>query len=95
MVLKCNYEESPTFASPIYFSPFMGKEIAAGEARKWSIDDMAAYVCKRVERKITSLAGGGRTGMSGEDALDAAIADYVCLIAAGWRSECDCAGSLQ
>lgn len=69
VVLKCNYEESPSFSPPIYYSPFMGKEISAGESRKWSLDDVSAFLCKRVERRIASLAAGGRTGMSGEDAL--------------------------
>jgi hypothetical protein len=52
-VLKCNYEEAGTdFAPPIYFSPFVGKEIAAGSSRKWSIDDIAAFVAIRAERKL-------------------------------------------
>src|SRR5437016_4475952 len=51
-VLKCNYEEAPDFAPPIYFSPFVGKEIAAGSSRKWSVDDIAALVAVRAERKL-------------------------------------------
>ncbi len=52
-VLKCNYEEAATdFAPPIYFSPFVGKEIAAGSSRKWSVDDIAAFTAIRAERKL-------------------------------------------
>src|SRR5947209_6780375 len=53
-VLKCNYEEAPDFAAPIYFSPFVGKEIAAGSSRKWSVDDIAAFAGIRAERKLTN-----------------------------------------
>jgi hypothetical protein len=52
VILKCNYEEAPDFAPPIYFSPFVGKEIAAGSARKWSVDDIAAFMAVRAERKL-------------------------------------------
>jgi hypothetical protein len=52
-VLKCNYEEvGSDFAPPIYFSPFVGKEIAAGSSRKWSVDDIPAFVGIRAERKL-------------------------------------------
>jgi hypothetical protein len=57
IVLKCNYEElpswsPPSFAPPIHFSPYMGKEIAAGGCYKWSIDDLAANTCMRAERTL-------------------------------------------
>lgn len=68
-VLKLNYEESPTFTPPLFFSHFVGKEISSAEARKWSVDDIAAYVCTRVERKLASLASGAHTSMSGADSL--------------------------
>ena len=68
-VLKVNYEESPSFNPPLFFSHFVGKEISSAEARKWSVDDIAAFVCARVERKLSSLAAGAHTGMSGADAL--------------------------
>ncbi|HEV7674378.1 MAG TPA: hypothetical protein VGQ12_07600 [Candidatus Angelobacter sp.] len=54
LVLKCNYEESPDFGRPIHFSPYIGKEIAAGTCYKWSIDDIAANVCIRAERKLVN-----------------------------------------
>lgn len=68
-VLKVNYEESPTFTPPLFFSHFVGKEISSAEARKWSVDDIAAYVCARVERKLASQGSGARTTMSGADSL--------------------------
>jgi hypothetical protein len=63
IVLKCNYEElpswsPPSFAPPIHFSPYMGKEIAAGGCYKWSVDDIAANVCIRAERQLVPPAGG-------------------------------------
>lgn len=54
LVLKCNYEESPDFGRPIHFSPYIGKEIASGTCYKWSIDDIAANVCVRAERKLVN-----------------------------------------
>lgn len=54
IVLKLNYEESPEFASPIHFSPYIGKEIASGECYKWSIDDIAANVAIRAERTLVN-----------------------------------------
>ncbi|HEY6969618.1 MAG TPA: hypothetical protein VJA94_10465, partial [Candidatus Angelobacter sp.] len=69
VVLKVNYEESPSFNPPLFFSHFVGKEISSAEARKWSVDDIAAFVCARVERKLGSQASGARTSMSGADAL--------------------------
>lgn len=55
-ILKCNYEESPDFAPPIHFSPYIGKEIASGSCRKWSIDDIAANVCIRSKRTLSAPA---------------------------------------
>lgn len=51
-VLTCNYEESPTFSKPIHFSMFAGKEIATGDARRWSVDDIPANLCIRAERAL-------------------------------------------
>lgn len=68
-VLKLNYEESPTFGPPLFFSHFVGKEISSTEARKWSVDDIPAFVCARVERKLASSSSGARTSMSGADSL--------------------------
>ena len=63
IVLKCNYEElpswsPPSFAPPIHFSPYVGKEIAAGGCYKWSIEDLAANRCIRAERQLQVPAGG-------------------------------------
>jgi hypothetical protein len=52
VVLKLNYEESPTFEAPIHFSPYVGNEIAAGQCYKWSIDDIAANLAIRAERTL-------------------------------------------
>ena len=63
LVLKCNYEElpswsPPSFAPPIHFSPYMGKEIAAGGCYKWSIDDISANYCIRAERQLLPPPAG-------------------------------------
>ena len=63
-VLKCNYEEAPDFAAPIYFSPFVGKEIATGSSRKWSVDDIAAFVGIRAERRLSSSIADAPTRQS-------------------------------
>jgi hypothetical protein len=63
-VLKCSYEEAPDFSPPIYFSPFVGKEVAAGSCRKWSVDDVAAYVAVRAERKLGSTITDAATRQS-------------------------------
>jgi hypothetical protein len=57
IVLKLNYEElpswsPPSFNPPIHFSPYVGKEIAAGSCYKWSVDDIAASLCIRAERQL-------------------------------------------
>lgn len=59
IVLKCNYEElpawsPPSFAPPIHFSPYIGKEIAAGGCYKWSIDDISANLAIRAERQLVN-----------------------------------------
>jgi hypothetical protein len=54
LLLKCNYEESPDFAPPIHFSPYIGREIATGSSYKWSHDDIAANVIIRAERPLVS-----------------------------------------
>src|SRR5947207_2332830 len=53
-VLKCNYEETTDFSPAIYFSAFIGREIAAGSSRKWSVDDMPAFLAVRTERKLVN-----------------------------------------
>jgi hypothetical protein len=58
LVLKCNYEESPDFAPPIHFSPYVGKEIATGNCYKWSFDDISANVIMRAERPLASVPAG-------------------------------------
>ncbi len=60
-VLKLNYEElpawsPPSFAPPVHFSPYVGKEIAAGGCYKWSVDNIAANVCVRAERSLPPVA---------------------------------------
>lgn len=40
------------WANPIHFSTYSGKEISMDAARKYSIDDMAAFVCTRIERAL-------------------------------------------
>lgn len=45
-----NYEEG--WNNPIHFSTYSGKEISMDAARKISIDDMAAFVCMRMERTL-------------------------------------------
>lgn len=59
LVLKLNYEElisdsstPPTFAPPIHFSPYIGREIATGNSYKWSVDDIAANLAIRAERVL-------------------------------------------
>jgi hypothetical protein len=52
LVLKCNYEESGDFEEPIHFSPYVGREIATGNSRKWSIDDIAANLAIRAKRTL-------------------------------------------
>jgi hypothetical protein len=38
--------------NPIHFSPYAQREVSMDAARRWSINDVAAYVCGRVERLI-------------------------------------------
>lgn len=66
-VLKCNYEElpawsPPSFAPPVHFSPYVGKEIAAGGCYKWSVDNLAANVCLRAERILPIPVNGWPLG---------------------------------
>ena len=51
-LLVCNFEESPDFEPPIHFSPYIGKEIAAGACYKWSISDIEANTAIRAERPL-------------------------------------------
>lgn len=53
VTLTMNYQEGT--APPIHFSPYIGKEIAAGECRKWSLDDIAGNLAVRVERALPLL----------------------------------------
>jgi hypothetical protein len=74
IVLKCNYEElpsfnPPSFAPPIHFSPYIGREIAAGSAYKWSIDDIAANVCIRAERTLQFPRADSRQVRSADNAI--------------------------
>lgn len=48
--LTMNYMEG--LAGPIHFSPYVGNEIATGEARKWSLDDIAGFTAIRCERTL-------------------------------------------
>src|SRR5258708_11979505 len=51
----------------------LGAKVGGGSAMacawKGSVSDMSAYVCGRVERKVTSLVAGGHAAASGADAL--------------------------
>ena len=65
IVLKCNYEELPdievadgSWAPPIHFSPYIGKEIATGACYKWSIDDIPANLAIRAERTLVNPPAG-------------------------------------
>jgi hypothetical protein len=52
--LTLNYQEG--LQGPIHFSPYIGKEIAMGGARKWSVDDIAGYAGIRCERASPETA---------------------------------------
>lgn len=54
MQLRVNYEESPDFNPPIHFSPYIGKEIAAGTCYKWSVDDIPSNLAVRIERPLVN-----------------------------------------
>lgn len=72
VILKVSYEESPDFAPPEHqmtLGDNSGALMASTLSRKWSMDDIAAYVCVRVERKIVSADSGGKTAGAGADAL--------------------------
>lgn len=45
-----NYLEG--WQNPIHFSVYSGKEISVDACRKYSINDIAGYVCDRIERSI-------------------------------------------
>ncbi len=51
-----NYYEGAGKA--IHFSAYVGKEVALAEARKWSLDDMAANFCMRMERQLPANVPG-------------------------------------
>ncbi len=48
--LVLNYLEG--WQNPIHFSPYAQREVSMDAARRWSINDVAAYVCDRIERTI-------------------------------------------
>ena len=48
--LTLNYQEG--LDGPIHFSQYIGKEIAMGAARKWSVDDIAGNCGVRMERTL-------------------------------------------
>ena len=48
-----NYLEG--WEQPVHFSTYSGKEIAVAGVRKYSVNDMAAYVCERIERALPIL----------------------------------------
>jgi hypothetical protein len=48
--LTLNYQEG--MDGPIHFSQYIGKEIAMGAARKWSVDDIAGFCGVRMERTL-------------------------------------------
>jgi hypothetical protein len=48
--LMLNYEEG--WNNPIHFSTYSGREISMDAARKYSVDDMEAFVCARIERQL-------------------------------------------
>ncbi len=52
--LTLNYMEGMT--EPIHFSQFDKREVAMGEARKWSLDDIAGFVAVRCERPLAPAA---------------------------------------
>lgn len=51
--LVLNYEEG--WNNPLFFSRFSGKEITVEQARKYSVDDIAGYLCQRVYRAIPGV----------------------------------------
>lgn len=54
LCLTMNYMEG--LDGPIHFSAMVGKEIATGSARKWSVDDIQGYVAVRCERQLKQNA---------------------------------------
>jgi hypothetical protein len=52
--LTLNYQEG--LDGPIHFSQYIGKEIAMGAARKWSVDDIAGNCGVRMERALPGNA---------------------------------------
>lgn len=41
--------------NPIHFSTFSGKEISMDAARRWSFNDIAAYLCVRMRRRLAVI----------------------------------------
>jgi hypothetical protein len=48
--------------NPIHFSTFSGKEISMDAARRWSQNDVSAFICARLQRQLPS---GGNTFIDG------------------------------
>lgn len=48
--LMLNFEEG--WANPIHFSTYSGREISMDACRKYSADDMSAFLCTRIERQL-------------------------------------------
>lgn len=67
--IMMNYEEG--WQNPIHYSPYKGTEIAMDAARKISIDDMAAFVCMRMERALPApplpVAGDDEVPLTGSN----------------------------
>lgn len=48
--------------NPIHFSTFSGREISMDSARRWSVNDVSAFICARLER---TLPAGGNAYIDG------------------------------
>lgn len=51
--LVCNYEEG--WNNPLLFSRYSGKEVVIEQARKYSVNDVAGFVCGRFYRTVTDV----------------------------------------
>lgn len=63
-----NYLEG--WAQPVHFSTFSAKEIAVADVRKFSVNDVAGFVCGRIERALPVPAGQPPQGQVGVPFLD-------------------------
>jgi hypothetical protein len=66
--LVLNYLEG--WNQPIHFSTYSGKEIAVDEVRKYSMNDVQAFVCDRIERTLPVPVGQPPEGQVGIPFLD-------------------------